>query len=37
MKVAKYLVDKSNLTTNLVNREISQNSKLKVKEKVMVL
>jgi hypothetical protein len=34
MKAAKFLVI-GNLTINLVNREINQNSKLKVKEKVM--
>ena len=36
MKAAKFLVI-GNLTINLVNREINQNSKLKVKEKVMDL
>jgi len=35
--IAKYLVEIGNLTFNLVNKEISQNSKLKLKEKVMVL
>ena len=34
MKAAKFLVI-GNLTINLVNREINQNSKLKVKENVM--
>ena len=37
MKIVKYLVEIGNLTFNLVNREISQNSKLKVKGKVMDL
>ena len=36
MKAAKFLVI-GNLIINLVNREINQNSKLKVKEKVMDL
>tara|TARA_B110000285_G_C15118041_1_gene615345 strand:+ start:541 stop:651 length:111 start_codon:yes stop_codon:yes gene_type:complete len=36
MKAVKYL-EVGNLTINLVNREINQNSKLKVKEKVMEL
>jgi len=35
--IAKYLVEIGNLTFNLVNKEINQNSKLKLKEKVMVL
>jgi len=37
MKIVKYLVEIGNLTFNLVNREISQNSKLKLKGKVMDL
>jgi len=34
--IAKFLVEIGNLTFNLVNKEISQNSKLKLRGKMMV-